>query len=232
MLIHKRDEILELWILKEKRSNRVKEIETLARKQHLQIIFKTSLELEKHLPKVIHQGVALVVKQFAYSSLEELIRISRNKRPSLLIMADHITDQGNLGAIIRTACFFKAQGLIIPKDRTASVTANVFKRSSGAHFSLPIARVVNLGRSLDNLKKEGYWTIGASGNGTQSIYSFDWNRDLVLILGNEHKGLGANLEKKCHQVVQIPSPGKVESLNVSVAAGVILSEITRQRQLF
>jgi 23S rRNA (guanosine2251-2'-O)-methyltransferase len=105
----------------------------------------------------------------------------------------------------------------------------VLKRSSGAYVYLPIARVVNLGSALDLLRKRGFWIVGAAGGSSESIYQFDWTRDLVLVLGNEQKGLSQAARKRCHQIVGIPSSGHGESLNVSVAAGVILSEIVRQR---
>ncbi|MBW1829770.1 MAG: 23S rRNA (guanosine(2251)-2'-O)-methyltransferase RlmB [Deltaproteobacteria bacterium] len=162
----------------------------------------------------------------------ELSRLTdtRPRSQALLIALDHITDEGNMGAIIRTALFFGANGLIIPKDRSAGITANVVKRSSGAWMHLPIARVVNLGRALDTLNKNGYWIIGTSGEGRESIYNFDWNRDVVLVLGNEQKGLSQSVGKRCHEIVGIPVSGPAESLNVAVACGVILSEVTRQRK--
>jgi len=167
---------------------------------------------------------------FNYTDLERIIDFSlKSQGHSLLIAADHITDEGNLGALIRTAAFFGVHGLIIPKDRSASVTSRVLKRSSGAFLHLPIAQVVNMGRALDILEKKGFWIIGASGDGVESIYQFDWKRSLVLVLGNEQKGLSRAARKRCQQVVRIPSPGQVESLNVGVAAGVILSEIIRHR---
>ncbi|MBW1774975.1 MAG: 23S rRNA (guanosine(2251)-2'-O)-methyltransferase RlmB, partial [Deltaproteobacteria bacterium] len=150
---------------------------------------------------------------------------------ALLMAADHITDEGNLGALIRTAAFFGAQGMIIPKDRSAGVTPVVVKRSSGALVHLPVARVVNLGRAQDILEKKGFWIIGASGESPCSIHGFDWNRDLVVVMGNEEHGLSRSVRQRCHQVVSIPAPGTVESLNVSVAGGIILAEICRQRKL-
>ena len=134
-----------------------------------------------------------------------------------------------MGAIIRTAEFFGARGLIIPKDRSAAVTAKVRKRSSGAYVHLSISRVVNLGRALDLLKKRGFWIIGASEESRESVYAFDWNRDVVLILGNERQGLSQSVRRRCHQIVRIPVSGHTESLNVAVATGAILSEIARQR---
>lgn len=144
-------------------------------------------------------------------------------------MADHITDEGNLGALIRTAAFFGVHGLILPKDRSAKITGKLLKRTSGAYASLPISRVVNLGRALDLLAAKGFWIIGAAGEAQESLYHFDWDRDVVLILGSESKGLSHLVRGRCHELVKIPGSGRVESLNLSVAGGVILSEIARQR---
>ena len=171
-----------------------------------------------------------MAKAFAYDDFHEIIRRSLQENPpGLLLAADHITDEGNLGALIRTAAFFETHGLIIPKDRSAQITPAVLKRASGAHLRLPTARVTNLGRALDDLTKKGFWIIGTAGEAESSIYDFDWKRPLVLVLGSEQKGLSPSTRKRCHQLVRIPSPGNVESLNVSVAGGVILSEICRQR---
>ena len=174
-----------------------------------------------------------MAEDFAYSDLDHIINISlKDQGSALLIAADHITDEGNLGSLMRTAVFFGASGMIIPKDRSAKVTSKVLKRSSGAYAYLPVARVVNLGRSLDLLERKGFWIVGASGESSYPIYQFDWNRDLVLVLGNEQKGLSPAVQKRCHQFVGIPSAGRVGSLNVAVAGGVVMSEICRQREIF
>jgi len=169
-------------------------------------------------------------ERFTYFDIDHLIDASA-KGPgyALIVAADHITDEGNLGALIRTSAFFGADGLILPKDRSAKVTVRVSKRSSGAFIHLPVAQVVNLGRTLDQLDKEGFWIIGASEEGTESIYQFDWRRNLVLVLGSEDRGLSPSVRSRCHQIVSIPHAGPVASLNVAVASGVILYEIARQR---
>jgi 23S rRNA (guanosine2251-2'-O)-methyltransferase len=171
------------------------------------------------------------VEEFSYAQLDHLVERSLKVPGSaLLIAVDHITDEGNLGSLIRTAAFFGSHGLIIPKDRSAGVTARVLKSASGVHNYLPVARVINLGMSLKALGKKGFWIIGTSaGESLVSVYQFDWKRDLVLVLGNEQKGLSPSIKRLCHQIVKIPSTRQVESLNVSVAGGVILAEIKRQR---
>ena len=204
----------------------------MAKARHVSVRFKARKELSRILPGISHQGIVALADEFVYSDLDRLNGIFKGRNGKgfgLLTVADHITDEGNLGSLIRTAAFFGAQGLIIPKDRAAGVTSRVLKRSSGAFTHIPVARVVNLGRALDDLRKNGFWIVGAAGESRESIYLFDFKRDLVIVLGNEQKGLSPAVRKRCHQLVGIPSMGHGESLNVGVAAGVILSEIVRQR---
>jgi len=209
---------------------RLDEILRLAEGRGIPVRFKKGLDLDRVLPGIAHQGIVALSGEFAYSELEDILGISLGgPEHALVLAADHITDEGNLGALIRTAAFFGAHGLILPRDRSASVTERVVKRSSGALVHLPVARVVNLARTLDISREKGFWIIGAAGESDESIYDFDWQRDLILILGSEGRGLGHTIRGRCHQLLSIPRTGSVESLNVSVAAGVILSEIIRQR---
>jgi len=223
----------EIWIGAGKKSARTEEILNLAADQNIPIYFKQESYLSSIFDQISHQGIVGVLSAFAYADWHQVLRHSLQEGASaLLLAADHITDPGNLGALIRTAAFFGAHGLIIPRDRSAGVTAGALKRASGAHVKLPVVRVTNLGRTLNELSKNGFWIIGATGEADSSIYDFDWNRPLVLVLGSEQKGLSPSVRKQCHQLVGIPSPGGVESLNISVAGGAILSEICRQRSAF
>jgi len=231
-LAQRRIEIQEIWIAERKKSARAMEILQLAREQGIPVRFKEREELSRSLPGVAHQGIVALSKGFAYAELDQIIDLcSHSQGRALVIAADHITDEGNLGALIRVAAFFGAHGLVIPKDRSASVSSKVLKRSSGAYVHLPIARVVNLGRALDLLAGKGLWIIGTAGESSSSVYHFDWNRDLVLVLGNEERGMAKTVRERCHEVIGIPAAGNVDSLNVAVAAGVILSEIVRRRNL-
>lgn len=193
-------------------------------------MFKEAAVLDMLLPGVTHQGFLALAREFAPVHLDELIRLAReNKQPGLILVADHITDEGNLGAMIRSAVFFGVNGLILPKDRSAGITETVKKRSSGAYIHLPISRVINIGRTLDTLDQNGFWIIGTDERAEESIYDFDWNRDVALVLGSEEHGLSRVARKRCHQMVKIPSRGSLSSLNVSVSGGIILAEIIRQR---
>jgi 23S rRNA (guanosine2251-2'-O)-methyltransferase len=227
-----RTEIRELWIAEDKRSPRIRELVRLAEDRNIPISYRSVSRLSRLLPETAHQGVVAWTESFVYSELDQVMEPETfPSGNSLLIAADHITDEGNLGALVRTAAFFGSEGLILPKDRSARMTPQVLKRSSGGYLHLAVVSVVNLGRALDLLKKRGFWVIGASGDGPESIYRFDWRRNLVLVLGSEQKGLGRSVRERCDEVVRIPRPGEVESLNVAVAAGIILSEIFRQRSM-
>ncbi len=230
-LLQERTRIQKILMAEGKDSERTKEILTLAEKGRIPVVFMNKATLDELMPGLAHQGMAALPEEFAYTDLALLSERSLGpKGNGLLTAADHITDEGNLGAFMRTALFFGADGLVVPKDRAAGIGLGTMKRSSGAQLHLPVARVVNLGRALDLLKDKGFWIIGAAENGPVALYDFDWNRDLVLILGNEQTGLSRPVLKCCHQVVNIPSAGCMASLNVSVAGGVLLSEIQRQRQ--
>ena len=222
----------ELWIAEGKRSARVGEILHMAEERGVPVQFKKAQILDKFLSHTTHQGIVALAEKFSYFDLNTVIDISLHAPDhALIVAADHITDEGNLGALIRTAAFFKTHGLVLPKDRSAKVTERVRKRSSGAYVHLPVVRVVNLARALDVLNKKEFWIIGAAGESPETIYQFDWNRDLILVLGSEDRGLSRSVRSRCHQLVSIPSYGQVGALNVSVAAGIILSEIVRQRSL-
>jgi 23S rRNA (guanosine2251-2'-O)-methyltransferase len=220
-----------IWVREGKRGQRAEEIIHLARAREVPVLVKRAEEFENIAPGINHQGVLAFCKTFAYSDLEEVLEISaRIPNTGLLVAADHITDEGNLGSLIRTCAFFGAHGLILPKDRSAGVTGKVIKRCAGTHLYLAIAKVVNLRRALDFLSGKGFWIIGAAGESPQSVYQFEWIRNVVLVMGNESTGISRSVRERCHALISVPGYGSVDSLNVSVAAGVILSEICRQRK--
>ena len=174
-----------------------------------------------------HQGVAL---QLAYSktiSLEKLINISKKNSANPIILAlDGITDPHNVGAIIRSAEAFNCKGIIIPQRRSAGLTGTVAKVAAGALEHLPVSRVVNLNRALEELKKNGFLVIGLSGDGQLSISKFHEKTPMVLIVGAEDKGISLLTQKKCDFILRIPLKGKTSSLNASVAAAISLFHFT------
>ena len=225
------NKVREIWIKEGKRGTRADEVLRVAREKNIRVLIKKQDAIERLAPGINHQGMLAFAGGFAYLDLEALVRRASGAPGfGLILAADHITDEGNLGALMRTAAFFGVQGLILPKDRSARVTDKLLKRTSGAFVSMPVAQVVNLRRAFDTLRDKGFWIIGAAGEGPASIYDFDWKRDAVLVLGSERKGLSRSVREACDELVRIPGAGSVESLNVSVAGGIILGEINRQRQ--
>lgn len=230
-LFNNSNSIVEIWVDRGKSSPRIREIIELAERNNIPVLEKDTATLEMVLPGTNHQGITALAECFSYTELTDLINSSNSLRGKRLFLAiDHITDEGNLGAILRTSAFFGVNGVIIPKDRSARVSGGVMKRSSGGHAHVPVSLVVNLGRAIETLDEAGFWIIGTSGDGNETIYDFKFSGDILLILGNEEKGISPIILKRCHQILKIPSSGKINALNVSVAAGVVISEIMRQRK--
>ena len=222
--------IAELFVSRERGTVRLKEILDLAREKGIPVRRRDKTYLDSLSSGLPHQGIIGVLSTYRYADLSDLTRICLGERDGgLLLVADHITDIGNLGSLIRSADFFGVQGLILPRDRAASVTEAVQRISAGGAAYLPVAKVVNIARALKELKELGFWILGAAGESKETIYEFDWRRDVVLVLGSEDKGLSRVAKNECHQLLSIPRLGHLDSLNVAVAAGVILSEIARQR---
>ncbi len=224
------DQVKEIWIARRSLSA-LEEILEIAEREGISINYKDYKELSLLVPNVNHQGIVAIVSDFRYKTLDELILHVKdlNEKP-IIIALDHITDEGNFASIIRTSAFFGVNGIVIPKKRSVSVSAQVIKRSSGAYLYVPIVRVANMASALKRLSDEGFWIIGTSSRGNVSLYDFDWDRELVLVLGNEEKGISQPVENVCHEIVNIPVFGAIEALNVSVATGIFLSEIIRQRK--
>jgi 23S rRNA (guanosine2251-2'-O)-methyltransferase len=177
-----------------------------------------------------HQGVVAQVAPYEYVNLGELIDQAKAKTDHpVIVVADSITDPHNLGAIIRTAEALGAQGVVIPQRRAVGVTSTVMKVAAGALENLPVARVVNLTRALEELKEAGFWIYGTAAEMSQSIHTVEFAKATVLVIGSEGDGLSLTTQKSCDVLVSIPLQGSTPSLNASVAAGMALYEIYRQR---
>lgn len=177
-----------------------------------------------------HQGVAAQVAPYEYVDLGELIdRAKSTTDHPVIVVADSITDPHNLGAIIRTAEALGAQGVVIPQRRAVGVTSTVMKVAAGALEKLPVARVVNLTRALEELKEAGFWIYGTAAESSQPVHTVDFAKSTVLVIGSEGEGLSLTTQKSCDVLVSIPLQGSTPSLNASVAAGMALYEIYRQR---
>ena len=189
-------------------------------------------ELDRLAGHPHHQGVLLRVEPFVFAELEDLLAAwKQSGRPAFFLALDGITDPHNLGALLRSADAAGCHGVLVPRDRSCPVTDVVDKASAGALEHIPLCQVTNLARTLDVLKKEGVWAFGLAGeSGSQPLYRSDLRGDLLLVVGSEGGGLRPNVRKHCDLLVGIPMGGGVSSLNVSVAAGIALFEVVRQRQ--
>ena len=217
-----------ILIAKGRTGDEVRRILSLASERHVTVEFREKTELDR-IAGANSQGVVGIGKPFHYSSLEDLLTVRNLFRNRVLLILDSIEDPRNLGALIRTAYSFAAQGVIIPRHRAASVTAVVVKASAGAVGRIPIAMVANISQSLDYLKKEGFWIYGAEAKAGSDINALDFGGDIGLVMGSEGEGMHGLVRKKCDFLVSIPMPGDMDSLNVSVAAGIMLNEISRKR---
>jgi 23S rRNA (guanosine2251-2'-O)-methyltransferase len=186
--------------------------------------------LDKMFPGQKHQGVAAMVAPVDYVEWQDILERAREKNEDpLIIILDEIEDPHNLGAILRTADAVGAHGVIIPKRRAVPLTEGVAKASAGAVEYVPVARVANIVQVIEKLKKEGCWVAGTSLKGTL-LYEQDLKGPLVVVIGSEGKGLAKLTEEKCDFLVRIPMLGQINSLNASVATGVVLYEVARQRK--
>lgn len=176
-----------------------------------------------------HQGVAAYAAAHAYACVADLLALAQQRGEApFLIICDELEDPHNLGAIIRTAEAAGAHGVIIPKRHAASLSFAVSKAAAGALEYLPVARVGNLAATLDELKKQGLWIYGADMDGTPFCET-DYSGPTALVIGSEGRGLGRLIKEKCDFIVSLPMKGKINSLNASVAAGILMYEIARQR---
>jgi 23S rRNA (guanosine2251-2'-O)-methyltransferase len=219
-----------LYILKGRRGEQVDEIIRLARVQGVTLHFESKPVLDRAAQSEKHQGVVALVAAKTYDTPERLIQIAHEMNQSpLVLLLDGVEDPRNLGAIIRTAEAAGAHGIILPRYRSVGLTGTVDKASAGALEHLPIARVVNLSRAVDELKKEGLWIVGLEPTASQSYTALDYKGPIGIVVGGEGQGIREGLLRHCDYLVSIPMSGRVESLNVSVAVGILLYEICRQR---
>jgi 23S rRNA (guanosine2251-2'-O)-methyltransferase len=216
-------------VAKERNDLRLQRIIEECRRNRIAVRFLPRVELDRMAATGAHQGVVAVTSAKQYADLDDVIAFKRGDY-SLLVVLDGVEDPHNLGAILRTSEAAGADGAVIPQRRAAGVTGAVAKASAGASAHLPIARVTNIARTLEDLKQKNIWTVGLDERGKQSYDAVDYKMDCAIVLGAEGKGLHDLVAKKCDFLISIPMLGKVPSLNVSVAAGIVLYEVVRQRR--
>jgi 23S rRNA (guanosine2251-2'-O)-methyltransferase len=188
-------------------------------------------DLDRLSANGLHQGIALQVPPYEYAHPDDLLAAANNdSAPALLVALDNISDPRNLGAIVRSVSGFGGHGVVIPQRRSASVTAVAWRTSAGAAARLPVARATNLNRTLKNWHDSGLQVVGLDADGDTTVDDMDGTDAMVVVVGSEGKGLSRLVRENCDVVVSIPMAGPTESLNASVAAGVVLAEIARQRR--
>ncbi len=221
-----------IWIAKGNAHSRLQHIATLAEKAGVPIKRCTQRELDRLEPSVPHQGVIACIRPARYYDLPSILaKIERSGHNALLILLDNIQDPRNLGAIFRTAEAVNADAIIIPKNRSASITAAVHKASAGTSAYVPIVKVTNIAHTIDTVKNGGIWVAGAAEDASCLYTDADFRVPLCLVLGSEGKGIRRLVKQKCDYLVHLPMLGQIASLNVSVAAGVLLYEVIRQRDV-
>jgi len=222
---------LELFLLKGP-GGRLEEVARAAATAGIPVRLRDRPDLDRLAATSHHQGAVLRVESFAYQDLEDLLGRWRNSGGrAFFLLLDGITDPHNLGAILRSAEAAGCHGVVVPKDRSCPVTVVVDKASAGALAHLPLVQVTNLARTLEELKRQGVWVYGLAGDeGATPLYGVDFAGDIALVLGSEGEGLRSNIRRHCDGLVALPMAGAVSSLNASVAAGVAMFEVVRQRQ--
>lgn len=219
-----------IFIARGDRDSTLGHIAAQARQAGVPVVETDSRKLDAMSAFGTHQGVVAQAAIRQYASLDDLLAVAHERgEPPLLVACDEISDPHNLGAVIRTAECVGAHGIIIPKRRSAGLTATVGKTSAGAVEHMAVARVPNLPAALNALKKQGLWIYGAAAGGSAGMWQTDFTGPTCLVIGSEGDGMGRLVTECCDFIVSIPLRGKVSSLNASAAAAVLLYEVLRQR---
>ncbi|MBW0090546.1 23S rRNA (guanosine(2251)-2'-O)-methyltransferase RlmB [Pseudonocardia sp. KRD-184] len=212
--------------------DRVREAVSLAADMGISILEVAKTDLDKMSGGALHQGLALQVPPYAYAHPDELLEIAGDSGdPALIVALDGVTDPRNLGAVVRSVGAFGGHGVVVPQRRAAGMTAVAWRTSAGTAARVPVARATNLTRTLQEYASAGLMIAGLAADGDVTLDEFELATDpVVIVIGSEGKGLGRLVKQTCDVTVSIPMAGPVESLNASVAAGVVLAEISRQRR--
>lgn len=230
--LHARVPATALYIAQGTRNDdRLTEAVQLAHSRSIPLIEVPRLELDSMTGNGLHQGVGLQIPPFEYTDVFDLIgTVADSKEQGMIVVLDNITDPRNLGAVIRSTAAFGGQGVVIPERRSASVTAVAWRTSAGTAARLPVAKATNITRALKEFQQNGYQVVGLDAGGDTTYDSYDGTGPVVIVVGSEGKGLSRLVRETCDVLVSVPTTSWVESLNASVAAGVVLSEFSRQRR--
>lgn len=230
--LHARVPATALYIAQGTRNDdRLTEAVQLAHSRSIPLIEVPRIELDSMTGNGLHQGVGLQIPPFEYADVFDLIgTVADGKEQGMIVVLDNITDPRNLGAVIRSTAAFGGQGVVIPERRSASVTAVAWRTSAGTAARLPVAKATNITRTLKEFQQNGYQVVGLDAGGDTTYDSYDGTGPVVIVVGSEGKGLSRLVRETCDVLVSVPTASWVESLNASVAAGVVLSEFSRQRR--
>ena len=222
-------------IARGRQDTRVEDIVQTARRLNIPVRFEERGQLDRLADSKNHQGVVAVASAGTTATLDDILGVANagagRGEQGLIMLLDGVEDPHNLGAIIRTTLASGAHGIVIPERRAAGLTETVARASAGALSHLPVAKVTNLVRTMEELKQAGYWLIGLDEHAPEDYTQADYTSPVGIVLGGEGKGLHELTRKRCDFLVSLPTSGPVKSLNVSVAAGVVLFEAVRQRRL-
>ena len=230
--LHARVPATALYIAQGTRNDdRLTEAVQLAHSRSIPLIEVPRIEFDSMTGNGLHQGVGLQIPPFEYADVFDLIgTVADGKEQGMIVVLDNITDPRNLGAVIRSTAAFGGQGVVIPERRSASVTAVAWRTSAGTAARLPVAKATNITRTLKEFQQNGYQVVGLDAGGDTTYDSYDGTGPVVIVVGSEGKGLSRLVRETCDVLVSVPTTSWVESLNASVAAGVVLSEFSRQRR--
>ncbi len=218
-----------IWIAEGSVKGAMQTIIALAKEKKIIVQFVPKQKIEQ-MGVANHQGVVAQIAAYDYAELEDLFeRAQQREEDPFFLILDELEDPHNLGSIMRTADAVGAHGIIIPRRRSVGLTATVAKSSTGAIEHIPVVRVTNLSRTIEELKEKGVWIAGTDAKGSQDYRHFDGNLPLGLVIGSEGKGMGRVIKEKCDFLIHLPMIGHVSSLNASVAASVLMYEVYRRR---
>ncbi|MDY4848972.1 MAG: 23S rRNA (guanosine(2251)-2'-O)-methyltransferase RlmB [Bacilli bacterium] len=201
-----------------------REILDLISKKHIKTTIVSRRELDQSIDGV-HQGVVADIKEYQYSSYEEILKQCQNKKDAIILILDGINDPQNFGAILRSADVFDVSGIILSKHEQVPLNATVAKTSAGAINYVPVCAVNNLNQTIEKLKKDGFWVVASDGSGTYNYQDINYDFKVALVIGSEGQGVSKLVLKNADYVIKIPQFGHVNSLNASVAAGILLAKI-------
>ena len=211
---------------------RLSESVRLAADRSMPVLEVNKLELDRMTGNSMHQGIGLAIPPFEYADIHDLLAdAAQSPKPGMFVILDNITDPRNLGAVIRSVGAFGGNGVIIPERRSASVTAVAWRTSAGTAARVPVAKETNMTRTIKEFQKNGYQVVGLDAGGDHTLDTYDGTDNVVIVVGSEGKGISRLVRDNCDTIMSIPTEPLVESLNASVAAGVVLSEFARQRRL-